>query len=32
MKGALGVQDCPRCAAVEFHGIRDEQVKSRETR
>jgi hypothetical protein len=31
MQGALGVQDCPGCAAVEFRGIREEQAKSKET-
>ena len=31
MQGALRAQDCPACASVEFHGIREEQAKSKET-
>jgi hypothetical protein len=31
LQGTLQVQDCPGCAAVGFHGIRDEQGKAKET-
>jgi hypothetical protein len=32
LRGALRVENCPGCAAIEFRGIRDEQANAQETR
>lgn len=32
LQGALRVQNCPGCAALDFHGIREEQGKGKEIR
>ena len=32
LQGALRVENCPGCAAIEFRGIRDEQDKTKEKR